>query len=81
MTHRSAIFALVKPEFANSEVDRYLGVPGQAISHKVGERVWMVVREATEARHGAAFDLKDFHAHALRMGPKGLHPFAAEMAR
>lgn len=73
--------ALLEPEFAQSEVDRYLGIPGQAISYKVGERVWMQVREAAKARRGPAFDLKAFHAHALRMGPMGLDPFAAEMAR
>ncbi|CAB4678770.1 unannotated protein [freshwater metagenome] len=73
--------ALLEPEFAQSEVDRYLGIPGQAISYKVGERVWMQVREAAQARQGAAFDLKAFHAHALRMGPMGLDPFVAEMAR
>ncbi len=28
-------------DFMASEVDRYLGLPGQAISYKVGERVWL----------------------------------------
>ena len=72
--------ALLEPEFASSEVDRYLGIPGQAISYKVGERVWMEVREAAKGRLGSTFDLKGFHAHALGMGPMGLDPFAAEMA-
>ena len=63
--------------FVASEVDRYLGMPGQAISYKVGERVWLAGREAARRRSGAAFDLRSFHAHALALGPMGL----AELAR
>ena len=37
--------ALLAEDFARSEVDRYLGWPGQAISYKVGERVWVRTRE------------------------------------
>ena len=33
-------------DFVASEVDRYLGLPGQAISYKVGERAWLEAREA-----------------------------------
>ena len=64
-----------------SEIVRYLGWPGQAISYKVGERVWMQARAEAEARHGAAFDLKAFHAHALDLGPLGLGPLRDELAR
>ena len=32
-------------DFMRSEVDRYLGLPGQAISYKVGERVWLEARD------------------------------------
>ena len=45
-----------------SEVDRYLGWPGQAISYKVGERVWLAARDAARQQAGDAFDLKAFHA-------------------
>ena len=64
-----------------SEVDRYLGWPGQAISYKVGERVWLDARADARRRHGAAFDLKAFHAFALDLGSMGLGPFKEEMAR
>jgi len=66
-------------DFMASEVDRYLGLPGQAISYKVGERVWLEARDAARTRRGAAFDLKDFHAYALGLGPMGLDPFRAEV--
>lgn len=65
------------PAFVASEVDRYLGMPGQAISYKVGERVWLAGREAARRRAGAGFDLKDFHARSLELGPMGL----ADLAR
>lgn len=68
-------------DFMASEVDRYLGWPGQAISYKVGERVWLEVREEARRRHGARFDLKAFHAFALDLGGMGLGPFRKEMAR
>ena len=73
--------ALLDAEFATSEVNRYLGLPGQAISYKVGERVWLDARAQARTRRGAAFDLKDWHMHALRLGPMGLDPFLAEMSR
>lgn len=54
-----------------SEIDRYLGWPGQAISYKVGERAWLAAR--------AAFDLQDFHATALAMGPMSLDQLQREL--
>ncbi len=63
-----------------SEVNRYLGLPAQAISYKVGERIWLESREAAKQRLGDKFNLKAFHAHALVLGPMGLDDFAAEMA-
>ena len=67
------------PEFVASEVIRYLGLPGQAISYKVGERVWLDARAEVQARSGAAFDLKAFHARALDLGPMGLDQLRREL--
>jgi uncharacterized protein (DUF885 family) len=68
-------------EFMASEVDRYLGWPGQAISYKVGERIWLQARDDARQRHGAAFDLKAFHAAALDLGPLGLDQLRRELSR
>ncbi|MFE7121105.1 DUF885 domain-containing protein, partial [Streptomyces sp. NPDC057654] len=57
---------------AIDEIDRYLGWPGQAPSYKLGERLWLSIRDDLKAGHGSAFDLKTFHMHALRSGPAGL---------
>lgn len=54
------------------ELDRYLGWPGQAPSYKLGERVWLQLRDEVRARQGAAFDLKAFHRRALDIGGVGL---------
>ncbi len=72
--------ALLAPDFAQSEIERYLGWPGQAISYKVGERTWMQVREDAKARLGKKFDIKAWHNYALRIGPMGLDMFGREMA-
>jgi uncharacterized protein (DUF885 family) len=66
-------------DFVASEIDRYLGLPGQAISYKVGERVWLECRQAAKDRKGAAFDLKDFHRYALDLGDMGLDQLAREL--
>ncbi|MDQ1465867.1 MAG: hypothetical protein QOH10_282, partial [Actinomycetota bacterium] len=71
-----------EPEyFMRSEVDRYLGWPGQAISYKVGERVWLEARADAQRRHGSDFDLKRFHSYALDLGGMGLGALRDELAR
>jgi len=67
-------------DFLRSEIDRYLGWPGQAICYKVGERVWLEIRERTRSALGPKFDLKAFHARALNLGPMGLAQLQREMA-
>jgi uncharacterized protein (DUF885 family) len=71
--------ALIEPDFAQSEIERYLSWPGQAISYKVGERIWMEIREETKERLGSAFDLRTFHNYALKIGPMGLDSLRVEM--
>jgi uncharacterized protein (DUF885 family) len=68
-------------DFMASEVDRYLGWPGQAISYKVGERVWLDVRDDARRRLGARFDLKAFHKYALDLGNMGLAQLQRELGR
>jgi uncharacterized protein (DUF885 family) len=58
--------------FRRFELERYLGWPGQAPSYKIGERLWLQLREDARAKEGAAFDLKSFHRRALDVGSLGL---------
>ena len=67
-------------DFVGSEISRYLGVPGQAISYKVGERTWLEAREAAKLRDESRFDLKAWHNRALNLGPMGLAQMRREMA-
>ncbi len=73
--------ALEPPDFARSEVERYLAIPGQAISYKVGEREWVGAREEMRAARGAGFSLRDFHDRALALGPIGLGAFREALRR
>lgn len=44
-----------------TEVDRYIGMPGQALAYKVGQREILRLRAEAEARLGADFSLPGFH--------------------
>ena len=66
-------------DFLESEFLRYLGLPAQAISYKLGERVWLAGREAARRRRGASFDLKAWHMAALNLGSLGLDDLADEL--
>jgi uncharacterized protein (DUF885 family) len=71
----------LSPSFAGREVDRYLGCPGQAISYKVGERVWLQARSDAQKAATAAFDLKSWHMRSLALGSPGLDVLRTELAR
>lgn len=65
----------------DSEMIRYLSIPGQAICYKLGERVWLGGRESAQRKHGDAFDLKAWHMAALSQGSLGLDDLAVELAK
>jgi uncharacterized protein (DUF885 family) len=70
-------------DFLDSELVRYLGMPGQAISYKLGERAWLAGREAARgarAARGETFDAKAWHMAALSQGSLGLDDLVAELA-
>lgn len=63
-------YALQMKSYAESEVTRYLGWPGQAITYKMGERQILDMRETLRARDD--FDLIEFHHKVLTPGAIGL---------
>lgn len=69
------------PAFVESEMTRYLSMPGQAIGYKLGERAWLLGRANAQAAHGDAFDAKAWHMAALSQGPLGLDDLVEEISR
>jgi uncharacterized protein (DUF885 family) len=51
-----------------TEIDRYIGWPGQALSYKLGEIEIRRLRAEAEEQLGPSFDLKEFHDQILGLG-------------
>lgn len=52
----------------NTETDRYIAWPGQAISYKIGELKIREMREKAETVLGDKFNIRDFHEVILEQG-------------
>jgi len=51
-----------------SEVDRYIAKPAQALSYRIGERKILELRTRAERELGDAFSIRGFHDHLLGAG-------------
>jgi len=52
----------------NTEIDRYIGWPGQALSYKMGELKIKQLRATAEEKLGDEFDIRAFHNMLLSQG-------------
>jgi uncharacterized protein (DUF885 family) len=69
------------PATIESEVDRYIGMPAQALSYKLGERTIRGLRREAEAILGQGLDLRQFHDQVLSAGPMALDCLEARIRR
>lgn len=62
-----------------TEVDRYIGWPGQALAYKLGQMTILKLRKEAEAKLGPKFDIKGFHDTFLDMGAVPLNVLEEQM--
>jgi uncharacterized protein (DUF885 family) len=53
---------------STSEIERYMGLPGQACAYKVGQLKILELREKAKTELGPKFNLRDFHTVVLENG-------------
>ncbi len=51
-----------------SEIERYMAMPGQALSYKIGQIKIRELREKAEKELGSNFDVRKFHSEVLESG-------------
>jgi uncharacterized protein (DUF885 family) len=61
------------------EIDRYIAIPGQALSYMIGMIEIERARRAASEREGAAFSLPDFHDRLLALGQLPLPALRREL--
>ncbi|HEY6473449.1 MAG TPA: DUF885 domain-containing protein [Acidimicrobiales bacterium] len=71
----------IPPIEIESETDRYVSFPGQALAYMVGRREIVRLRSLAADRLGAAFDLRQFHDLILRVGALPLPALARTVER
>ncbi len=58
----------ISEEGAIAEIERYMAIPGQAVSYKIGALKIRELRTKFEKELGAKFSIADFHAKLLESG-------------
>jgi len=69
------------PTQAQSEVDRYISWPAQALSYKMGQLKIVELRRKAEQKMGPKFDVRDFHDAVLRDGSLPLELLEEEVGK
>jgi uncharacterized protein (DUF885 family) len=64
-----------------SEVDRHIAWPGQALAYKLGQLEILRLRDEARQKLGAKFDLRAFHDEVVGSGPLPLDVLHAQVER
>ena len=64
-----------------AEVERYMAIPGQALSYKVGEQKILQLKKEAMDKLGAKFDIRKFHNEVLNDGCVPLAILEKKVAR
>jgi len=72
---------LTSEEAAVAEIERYMAIPGQALSYKIGELKLQELRERAARELGEKFSLSAFHDEILRGGVMPLAVLEKKVAR
>lgn len=67
LDYLAANTALSKHEI-ETEVDRYISWPGQALAYYLGQRAILAGRDKAEAALGSKFEIRHFHDAVLKLG-------------
>jgi len=85
MTREEAIKYMMAHELiteadATSEIERYMAIPGQALSYKIGQMAISGERKLYEQQLGAKFNIASFHDEVLKDGCVPLNILHEKMA-
>ncbi len=63
-----------------SELERYIAMPGQALAYKIGELKILELRQMAEEKLGDQFDIRAFHDELLQDGSLPLQVLSDKMS-
>ena len=86
MTREEAIKYMMAHELtteadATAEIERYMAIPGQALSYKIGQMAISAERRQYEQQLGSGFSIASFHDEVLKDGCVPLNILHEKMAR
>jgi len=66
-------------QYATAEIERYMGIPAQALGYKTGAMKIRELRSRYENKLGARFNVAEFHTQVLKDGSLPLSVFESKM--
>jgi uncharacterized protein (DUF885 family) len=70
----------ISTEEATSEIERYMAIPGQALSYKIGQITISRMKETYQTQLGTNFNLAAFHTQLLNGGNMPLEVLEKKLA-